>query len=78
MKSFSNLSHPDLRIILAALQYTVIASKPFMSAYPSISNIEQMDSMIADLNDKMKLLKRIDELVDAIKAELRSDSQEEF
>ncbi len=70
MKSFSNISHPDLRIMLSGLKLLKIV----MLFGPSISSEMQLteffESVNGDSRDISKTQERIELLVRAIETEL--------
>jgi hypothetical protein len=76
MKSFSNLSHPNLRILWGSLHLFRIASE----TYPIQINPTCHKSVVTSLQEELqyheKVLQRIDQLIQAIEAELLKESDE--
>ncbi|MCX6266000.1 MAG: hypothetical protein NTW16_01385 [Bacteroidetes bacterium] len=70
MKSFSNLSHPDLRILWASLVLFKIASETYPLQINPICNLSIIPDLQEDLKYREKVLHRIEQLLHAIEAEL--------
>jgi hypothetical protein len=78
MKSFSNMSHLDLLIIWGGLKLLKVMM--FSTPY-NISDLmtkENIESVIGELQDKVSINERIDQLVLAIEAELPNATEEKL
>ena len=78
MKSFSNLSHPDLRIILAGLKLLKIVILQNSCVFAGFMTRVAKESIIEDLQDQRKNNEPIDQLLLAIDAELPNAPEEKL
>ena len=78
MKSFSNMSHPDLRIMWGSLKLLKIMmlSSPYIISRLMTKN--SIESIIGDLQDQINISERIDQLILAIEAELPNATEEKL
>jgi len=78
MKSFSNMSHPDLRIMWGSLKLLKIMmlSSPFI--IKEVMTKDSIKSIIGDLQDHISISDRIDQLILAIEAELPTATEEKL
>ncbi len=75
MKSFSNFSHPDLRILWGSLHLFRIASETYTLQIPLNTNLLAIASLQDELQDREKVLQRIGQLILAIEVELPSATE---
>ena len=78
MKSFSNMSHPDLRIMwggLKLLKIMMLSSPYYITGLVTKDSIELI---IGDLQDQITISERIDQLILAIEAELPNATEEKL
>lgn len=78
MKSFSNMSHPDLRIMWGSLKLLKIMmlSSPYIIT--EVMTKDSIKSIIGDLQDHISISDRIDQLILAIEAELPTATEEKL
>ena len=78
MKSFSNMSHPDLRIMWGSLKLLkiVMLSSPYIIT--GLMTKDSIESIIGDLRDHITISERIDQLILAIEAELPTATEEKL
>jgi hypothetical protein len=78
MRSFSNLSHPDLRILWGSLHLFRIASETYPIQIPSSYNLPIIATLQGELQEREKVLQRINELINAIEQELPFSPEEQL
>jgi hypothetical protein len=76
MKTFSNLSHPNLRILWGSLQLFKLASETYPIQINPTCNKSVVTSLQEELQYHEKVLQRIDQLLQAIETELLTESDE--
>ena len=76
MKSFSNFSHPDLRILWGSLHLFRIASETYPLQIPLSTNLQVIAALQEELQEREKVLQRIGQLIVAIEEELPSITEE--
>ena len=78
MKSFSNMSHPDLRIMWGSLKLLriIMHSSPYIFA--GLMTTDSIESLFRDFQDQINISERIDQLILAIEAELPNAPEEKL
>ena len=78
MKSFSNFSNPDLRLLWAGMVSFKMLFELAPFDFPPSINLSELADMKEDINDRIKILQRVNELLHAIEEEMPDLKQVEI